>query len=495
MLPAALALVGVALSTVWRITGGLRGALGTDAPLWGLTARDLLAGAPPLVPPGYPGLVAVLHTLGLDLVTAGLVWSLLFAALVPAAAFALARTLGASRPLAGLVGVGTMAFPDLVAWSQQLQPDALSVFMVLLLGGALAGSSSPRGAWAAAVIAGLLPLVREHGTPLAVLAVALLLARNPRHHTLPVLVLLGLWWLGPLLVGVEPGLHPLAVPWADRAGGALAAFVETDPLALPFLRELHRGDRAAYLALVAERDRTGQLAWHVRRSLRLAWDCWLWIGLAGVLGARHARHDQRAVGLLVPLLAAFPALLVWSQRRHVALFVPLAVVVVGVSCTSLSTWPRRAAGAAVVLLTLVWPARFPTLLAGQQSEGLRADHYRLLGAHICEQAAPPSFLGGVFQDVGLYCPLPRHDPDGSSADWHTFWVTDRPPPAGPLGRWVEVFRLEPQSGHQPSPPAVYRLEPDLAPRPCTGLDPAPGTAYLAVGPARAQVPGCGPLVR
>ena len=490
MLPAALAAAGVALSVVWRIGGGLRGALGTDAPLWGLTARDLLVGASPLVPPGYPGLVALLHAIGLDLVTAGLVWSFLAAALLPAAAFVVARTLGTSRLVAGLVGVGAMGVPDRVAWSQQLQPDALAALLVLLLGGALSGSRSPRSAWVAALVAGLLPLVREHGTPLALLAVAALLATRPKQNLRPVVGLLGLWWLSPLLVGVVPGLHPLAVPWADRAGGALAAFSETQPESLPFLRELHRGDRSAYLALVAERDRVGQLVWHARRSLRLAWDCWLWIGLALVLGGRHARHDRRVLGLLVPLLAALPALVIWSQRRHVALFVPLALLGVGVSTTRLTAWPRRMVGVVVFGLALAWPGRLPGLLAGHRSEALRADHYRALGDHICEEASPPSFLGGVFQDVGLYCPLPRHDPDGSPADWHTFWVTDRPPPAGPLGRWVAVFRLESEHRRHPGPPAVYRLEPDLVSRPCAGLDPAPGTAYLAVGPARADVPGC-----
>lgn len=490
LLPAGLLLLGVTLALGWRIGGGLRGALGTDAALWGLTARDLAAGSAPLVPPGYPALVALLHGLGLDLVTAGVAWSVVAFALVPAVAFQVARRLGAPVWASALGGVSALAFPDLVGWSQQLQPDALTALLILLLAGLLSGCGSRRAAWGAALIGGVLPLVREHGAPLAALAGGTLLLAGPRQNARPVGALVAVWWLGPLLVGVAPGLHPLAVPWGDRAGGALAAFSETDPEKLPFLRELHRGDRAAYLALVAERDRIGQLVWHVGRSLRLAWDCWLWLALAGGLGLWRARTDRRWLGLLVPLLAALPALVVWSQRRHVALFVPLALLTVVGAASQLTGAARRAALGMAALLLLAWPTRYPALLEGQRSEGFRADHYRSLGTWICAEATHPSFLGGVFQDVGLYCPLPRHDPDGSPSDWHTFWVADRPPPLSSQGRWVAIHRIETERSGRPGPPAVYRLEPDLDLQPCAGMDPAPGTAYLAVGPAQAVVPGC-----
>jgi hypothetical protein len=336
----------------------------------------------------------------------------------------------------------------------------------------------------------MLPLVREHGVPLAALTGVALLALGPGRRWPRALAVVALVWLSPLLVGVSPGVHPLDVPWGDRAGGALAAFTATTPDELPFLRELHREPRRAYLERVAAGDRLGQLHWHAARSARLAADGWAWIALGAVSLAAAARRRRALLALGLPLLAALPALLIWSQRRHVTLLVPLAVVCAAVGAAQLGRAGRVLLAAVALALASGWPARWASLAADQRTERLRAEHFADIGTFLAAQAPPHSLLGGLFQDVGLYHPLPRHDPDGSPADWSTWLVSDRPPPRSPLGTWAPVHRVGGDPARGPGL-SVYRLEPDRVPRPCAGIAPAPGAAFLAVERAHATLPGCG----
>ena len=141
----ALLVAAVAALVLWRQGLGLFGALGTDAALWGLTARDLAVGAAPLVPPGWPGLLAAVHALGVPLIPGGVALSIGAAAGVAVAAWRVCRRLGAGPVAAGLAAVGAVALPDMVGWSQQLQPDSLTALIIVALGGLLAGAAAGSG--------------------------------------------------------------------------------------------------------------------------------------------------------------------------------------------------------------------------------------------------------------------------------------------------------------------------------------------------------------
>jgi len=473
---AGLALLGLTLHVAVRLGAGLWGAMGTDAALWGLTAMDLRVGAPPLVPPGYPALVAIGTVLGALPVSAGWCISLACAALLPAAGFLAARAGGAGHRPATVGAVAILALPDAGLWAQQLQPDALAALGLVGLAGTLIAAvrGHPGGAWVAAVLAGLLPLVREHGTPAAALAILVLLwlrAWGPAGAALAV------WWLGPVIVGVLPGSHPGEVPWAGRSAGALAALTTTDPSDVPYVRELHRQARSRYIALVMDGDTFGRIRWHLSRSLGLAWDGWLLVLAAGIGAATARRRETLPVAAL--LLAALPALLIWSQRRHVLLLAPVAIVGMVVFV--------RGRRSTIVLTALglgaaaSWPGAWLDGVRGLQSERFRARHHASTAGWLAAHAPPGSLLGGVHQDIGLYHPMPRHDPDGSAADWRT-WFVGAGPPAG-LPGWSRVHDAEGELD-------VWRRDPDRDPRPCADTRPEPDTPHLAVGLAHAEIPGC-----
>ena len=471
-----LALLGLGVHVALRIVAGLWGAMGTDAALWGLTAMDLRVGAPPLVPPGYPALVAVGTLLGALPVTAGWCISLTCAALLPAAGFLAARAAGADRRAATVGAIAILALPDAGLWAQQVQPDALAALGLVGLAGALtaAARGSARWAWVAAVVAGLLPLVREHGTPAAALAILVLLWLRAWG---PVGAAVAAWWLGPVVVGVLPGAHPGDVPWAARSAGAIAALTTTDPSDVPYVRELHHEARTRYLALVMDGDTVGRIRWHLFRSLGQAWDGWLLVLAAGI-GAATARRRE-TLPVIALLLAALPALLIWSQRRHVLLLAPVAIV----GLVVLARGRRATLGLAALALcgAARWPGTWIDGVRGLQSERFRAHHHARTADWLAANTPPGSFLGGVHQEIGLYHPMPRHDPDGSAADWRTWFVGDGPP-AG-LPGWSRVHDAEGALD-------VWQLEPERDPRPCADTRPEPDTPHLAVGLAHAELSGC-----
>jgi len=104
-----------------------------------------------------------------------------------------------------------------------------------------------------------------------------------------------------------------------------------------------------------------------------------------------------------------------------------------------------------------------------------------LGAWIC--AEDPKLLGGPIQDVALYCPRPRHEPDGSLADWHTLLVLPRQAARGFQARGWEAV----------GPPAadllVLQLHPEQE-RPCPEAEVSADTPYLQTRPVPARLIGC-----
>ena len=131
-------------------------------------------------------------------------------------------------------------------------------------------------------------------------------------------------------------------------------------------------------------------------------------------------------------------------------------------------------------LLVSWPQRYERLWNGQQGETLRAHNLAELGQWICKDAPNGAYLGGFIQDVGLYCPLRRHDPDGSMADWRTYVVSDLPPPPQANGEWEPVYMNE-------GPHQIYQLEPDRDPRPCALAELDPTTPHLAIDRANGRI--------
>ncbi len=453
------------------------GPLGTDAALWGLTAADLGVGASPLVPPVYPGLIAAWALVsGGALVQAGTAVSLAAASVLPLAVCWAALGLGARPLFAGIAALLLAVSPDLLLWSQQLQPESLSALAVVLLGGLLARAGAARGATMGVVLLGAgLPLLREHGLLLAPLAgVGLALGRPGGWRA--GLALLGLAWLLPILGGWSSGWPPLAGPWSDRAGGALAALTGEDPAQLGFLTELRRPEREAYLALVSNGDVIGRVRWHASRSLSLAVDAWGWWAAAVALVLTTRWRRGLPVALL--LLSAAPALLIWSQRRHVSLLLPLALCLVAAGLGRLwttSAWAARVQGVVgavlVGALAWSWPLQLPDLASRQLSETVHASQQARISAELCSLATPGDLLGTRHQELGLGCPLPRHDPDGSLADWRA-WVLAEGPPAT-IGSWERVDPLDGELG-------IWRLEPARRLRPCQEAPLPTSSAHLAV---------------
>lgn len=503
--------VALAVDLGWRaavVPGAGLGwglAFGTDAPLWVLSTEGLLQGAIPAVPPGWPALAALPRLLGLPLVPAGALVSQLAGAAIPGAGAWVARKAGASVAASAGVALVLWAWPDRAPWAAEVQANGLGALALLVATGLAAqvlsgrarwaapAAAPPGWAWLAAVLVGALPLLREN---LAVVSLAAVLG-------LPLLVrggaglaavVLATWWLSPLLVGAGPGPTPLQTPWGDRGSRALQDLGAGSGAPPAYVAELPRHLRGAYLQLLREGDTVGLVRWHAARSLALAPDAWA-LGAAGALtAATQGRRRPALAAVLLPLAVLAPTLVFWSQRRHLVLALP-ALLAVAASGFQVPAGGGRPAGqgrrverlllATTLLLVGLalasWPATWVRHAQAARGEALRAATLAELGAWLCQQPEP--LLGGPIQDVGLYCPRPRHDPDGSAADAHTLVVAPRrqPPPA-PADAWTRV-----------GPPAadlvVYRWRPG-EPRPCPQGRPAPGTPYLSAGPVHAALVGC-----
>jgi len=466
----------------YRQTADLWGALGSDALLWGLSAKDLQQGVAPVVAPLYPAMVALLEGSGLPLVLAGQGLAMVCVALIPALLWCLARGAGASRAVSLLAALAALALPDVARWAQQLQPDALAALLLLAAAGLLqrAWAGSKPAAWAAAVLVGLAPLVRMHGLALVPVALLVLVLRGQgRQRWGPPLLLLAVWWCGPLLVGMLPGPHPLAAPWFDRPASAVSVLQARDTQLVSYMPRLEGAHQQAYAQLLHEGDRMGQLVWHALRSLRLAWDLWALLALAGAAALLARRRALLA--LAAPLLCAAPALVVFSERRHVALLVPVALLVLAVAVGRLAFGARSALALALAGLlgwTLCgWPAAQEDL----QTQSRRARRMAALAQEVADLEPPVRLYAGGRSDLALYLPLPLHRLDGSAADWHSAFLSWRPPRRQD---WQLV--LEGRDAVN-----VYQLKPDEPDRPCPRGRPAPGSPYLQLPQGGARLVRCG----
>ncbi len=458
----------------WEVIFAPEGPLGTDPAIWGLTALDLRAGNPPLAVPLYPWFAGLWE----DPVAGGLAVSALAAWLLPAVAWWAARPLGARA--AGAAGLAALLLPDPTVYAFQLQPDALFALWAVALGGALM-----RPSWALAVpLAAAGAVLREHGGPALALVLGAALAwqgsgraRLGRAAALLVLALA----LPPLLGGaLGPGQ-----PWSARTEEALG-LLTTDERP-PHLRQEQWQD-------FRERGPAGRAVFHARRALSLAPDSLAWLLLAGLAagGAAWRRRELRPALALLPALPALSALLLWSERRHVAALAPLATVVLAAALAALSL-PRPGAdrdtssagappGAQRAALALATALGGALLLAGltrlpeegrrQRAESQAFPPVQAVAAAVCALAHEGDRLLTLDQRLVLWCPLPQlADPSAPEA-WRAWLVA---PPRSVQAPWAPVDR-------SPGEVWIWRLEPAREPRPCEGVSRDPARYLLASGP-------------
>lgn len=490
-LAGAVTLLAAGLIGGWRSYIGVDGALGLDATAWGLAAEGLWQGRSSPLPPAWPLATALLRAVGLDLVTAGSAVSALAAVLLPGAALLSARAAGAPRAGAVSAALVLLVLPDWMAWATSMDSNsfvALGLTVAVGLWASALQRPSPLQATTAAglaIVTGLLPLLRESTLP--AVAGALLLCAHWRARGLALaLCLVATWWLSPLLLGELPGPSPMQTPWQDRGSTALADLRAGSGPLPNYVGEIPRAERGAYIASLREGDLLALAIFHARRSLTLAHDGWLLALALGAFALASLRRRPALRAVLLPLLCLAPALLIWTQRRHVLLVVPaMLTLLAGAAAWRSQSRSSRLGGMLVLALVLAatstWPARWRALAAEQRGEGRRATTLAELGAWIC--AEDPLLLGGPIQDVALYCPRPRHEPDGSIADWHTLLIVPRQMSVGFQARgWQEV-------GPKAADLVVLRLHPQQD-RPCPDGRVDPSTPYLQTRPTPARLLGC-----
>ncbi len=483
------ALLGVGAAFVPVLSGvlGLAEPAGGDADLWGLYALNTPLGAPSAVPPAFPALVYLLHAAtGLMPVPAAGLAAWIGAALVPPATYLLARGLGAGRALAIAAASLALLTPHTAALTTQAQPDTW--VMLLLLCGALAVLAVRRwpgalGSSLLAVIAGTAPLWRSHGLVLA----AVLLGLAPVLHGrlawrgARVVAILGVLVLAPALFGQGAGT-PWDQPWFTRVANA-GAELRTSDVPVHARLEVPAEERDRIASYYHDGARFGLIRYHATRAIGGAPEAWALVVAALALTAVGG-VGLRRLAPLAPLVAVLPALVVWSDPRHVAVALPVAFAAMAAGPVGRRRHARWAglalAGILAVVAQRTWPAVADELRTQSAGNGYLAD----VGAEICERARPGDLAAGDLKAF-LYCPMPFAPPGDPATDWRIWWVTRAPRTEAGWGRI-----------HTDSPRFhVHRLHPEITgdDRPCHDSFAPASTPYITPHPQLvALAPPCEP---
>lgn len=411
---------------------GLFGPLGPDPALWGLTALDLRAGNAPAAVPLYPWLAGRTH-LPVD---AGLACSWIAAALLPVTAWWAARPLGVGAVAAGVL---TLVLPDLGLFGVQLQPDALYVLVNTALAGALL-----RRAWGPALTLAVVGwMLREPGAIVLVAALGAALLAGRRRVALAALTGACVW---PLALG---GTLGAVQPWTERTAMAVDGLSAEEPP--PYLpRKL--------AARYVDMGPLERLAVHAARTAEHSPDGLAWMVLGGLVAVRRRRWL-----LFVPALPAVATLVVWSERRHVVAFTPVAAI----ALAGASAPPARIAAAALAVWSMSKTGELGRRLA-VEAPGL--PDLERTSRWICAQSVDGDRLLSLDQRVGLWCPMAQLESTADPAAWRTWLVA----PAGSIAPPWEVVH---EDG---SPFAVHRLPSD------PGCPTAPPGRYLVAWGPRAH---------
>ncbi|MFH1467102.1 MAG: glycosyltransferase family 39 protein [Pseudomonadota bacterium] len=458
LLALATALVGVLLQR--HVHPGIP--FGIDMDLWSFSAIDLRAGHPSLVPPGYPALTALFSQLtGAGPLAAATAVSAGAMAAVPPLTWLLARRLGAGMPAAGVAALAPLLTPGLILEGHQVTPDPLTAVCLLLLALAAARLIAHPGWRAHAALLAAVAVtcvVREHGQVAAVLAIAVLLATPglPRRRLLGAALVIAAVALAPVLVGRHPAM-PWATPWWGRT-----ALVFSDAVS----------DHPSWQAKPGQAGIADTRLSLLLHALGGAPFGWAWLGL-GVLGALLRPRQARAA-LTVGALPALPALLVYSQPRHVLVVVPVAAAV-AMAATRRFTGGARglllagALGMSVSGACYAW-GPLTHLLEGQVAETRKL---RGLGAAICALPEEGLCWAGDLRAF-TFCPLPAFDTDNSPAPglWKALFAGRAPPSAD-----FERLDLPDDAGF-----VLYRLRAEGGERPCAASRPGPSAPLLVTSP-------------
>ena len=447
--PWLLGLLSVLRLVAWKIGVAPSGPLGSDPALWGLTALDLETGNPPLTVPLYPWLIQALPG---EVVSTGLSLSMLSSALLPLAGWWAAKPYG--DKIALITGGLVLLLPDGVVMAFQLQPDAMTSLWALLLAGSLL-----RRTWALTIsltLAGI--LLREHGAPVFLLVLLLsLLSRGARVRRSSILLVGAL--VLPVFFGGNPGLNQ---PWTARSQTAVSLLTTNEKP--PHLRQDEWRE-------FREKGPLGRVSIHATRSLNHAADAWAWLLLA-LAGMAAARRKDLLVATL-PVLPVFAALILWSERRHVAIMTPVFVLLASISFGGNPSLKKRQAGAiSGLILVFFGGSLLPKQAQNQQAESQAFGPVQATAKALCEKAESEDWILSIDQRLILWCPLPQlSDPTHPEA-WKAWLVA---PARSVESPWVPV------DTHS-SEVWFYRLSEEALGKPCRPAAPLERRYLLASGP-------------
>ncbi|MFH1465684.1 MAG: hypothetical protein ABIO70_14960 [Pseudomonadota bacterium] len=465
--PLALALLAAGIGELIRarIHPGLP--IGNDMDLWSLGAEQLHRGYAGMVQPGYPALASLLMFLpGVDHVDATSALSAVGMALLPAATWGLARRMGAGRWASAWAGLLVIATPRLLIRGQQITPDPLAALGLLGVAWAAArldGKHRERDVALLVVATAALFAAREHGLICAGV-VALLLMALPGSVDVRFLrvggLLMGMLLL-PAMLGNDYDFR--APPWWGRFEMVFRDFFASTP---------SWASKAG--AHGPSNSRLG-LAMHAIGGAPWAW---VWVGL-GLAGAWIARGRRVAWVALVPVL---PALVVFSQPRHVLVAVPVAGALIAAGSARLSG--RLRAGALAVLTLLAAGGLCGDLPAAQmhlRDLVTEATELQRVGEDLCALSGGDGLAAGEMRDF-TFCPMGWYDlgvPSGSAL-WKVFLMAER----SPGDAWE---RVELPQAHR----GVFRLASLTPERPCATSRVPDGISILPQGQDNPQlVPPC-----
>ncbi len=487
-----LLLLGVGCAVPWLLPRalGMVGPGGSDPGLWLVAAENLRVGASATTAPLYPASSAALAAVsGLPTATACTAVTVLCFALLPPVAWLLARRLGAGAISGVAAGVLFLALPSSLAFSVQIQADALTA-LVLLGVGLASVAFMRRPGWGElaglAAAAAALSLVREHIVPMAGLMVLLALwpRGKPWVRALRALAVVAAVWIAPMLLGSDPGLPWQQTWFVDRVGEAAR---DATGVELPrHIQELPPHLRQPYEDAIRAGDRVGLMLLHLHRSLVGNWHAWLAVSVGFAGTALLA--GRRRIAMAVVLLGLAPPLLAWSQPRHIAIFTPVAAAAWAAAFAKRG--PRVRIALVVLALTMVGLVQLEwhTVARKQVAQAATRMELKAFGDELCSQLEPGAALMAGDARTTAYCPLPRVlGTLGTPYDWKLVWIGDLPnqhPSWASLeaGGWT-AMRLNSDKA------VVYRLRPWIQgpERPCYGSAPSGPFSYSRFGDMR-QLP-------
>jgi hypothetical protein len=454
--------------------------IGNDIDLWGLAAVQLHRGFSGMVQPGYPAVAALLmHLPGVDHLRATSTLSAVGMALLPLVCWLLARRLGAGRWAATWAGLLVLATPRLVLTGLIVSPDALAALGLLgvaLAAARLDGSHRERHVALLVFATAALFAVREHGLPCAGV-VAVLLVALPGPLDVRLLRVGGLaagMLLLPAVLGNDFELGE--PPWWSRFEMVFRDFLAREPSWVTKGGPDAPTNSCLGLALFA---------------LRGAPWAWLWVGL-GLGGAWLARVRRVAWVALVPVL---PALVVFSQPRHVLVAVPVAAALIAAGAARLAPGLRAGFFAFATLAAGIGLAREVPLARTHLADMVaQATDLRTLGEDLCAANGGDGMSAGDSRAF-TFCPQPWYNltAPATTAAWKVLVVDDRRPGEG----WERVALPRARR-------SVFQLESPTGERPCATSHVPAGLSVLSQGsgnpelepPCAASLPmGVGPTPR